>query len=102
MVYLERQRGPLSTFLADPRIPIHNNDEERDLRHIAVGRKNWMVFASDRGGQVACRLYSLILSCKQAGVDPEAYIEDVLGRLSTTRDVDIASLTPWAWAAARS
>jgi len=102
LVYLERQRGPLSTFLADPRIPIHNNDEERDLRHIAVGRKNWMVFASDRGGQVACRLYSLVLSCKQAGVDPEAYIEDVLGRLSTTRDVDIASLTPWAWAAARS
>lgn len=102
LVYLERQRGPLSTFLADPHIPIHNNDEERDLRHLAVGRKNWLVFASERGGQVACRLYSLILSCKQAGVDPEAYIEDILGRLSTTKATDIASLTPWAWAAARN
>ena len=101
LVYLERQRGPLSTFLVDPRIPIHNNDEERDLRHVAIGRKNWLVFASERGGEVACRLYSLVLSCKQAGVDPEAYIEDVLGRLSTTPAADIATLTPWAWAAAR-
>ena len=55
-----------------------------------------------RGGEVACRLYSLILSCKQAGVDPERYIEDVLGKLSTTKASDIATLTPWAWAAARS
>ena len=62
LVYLERQRGPLSTFLADPRISMHNNDEERDLRHVAVGRKNWLVFASERGGEVACRLYSLVLS----------------------------------------
>jgi transposase len=102
LAYLDRQRGPLSACLKDPRIPIHNNDEERDLRHLAVGRKNWLVFASDRGGEVACRLYSLVLSCKQAGVDPEAYIEDVLGRLSTTKASDIASLTPWAWAAARA
>lgn len=71
LVYLDRQRVSLSAFLADPRIPIHNNAEERDLRHLAVGRKNWLVFASDRGGQVACRLYSLVLSCKQAGVDAE-------------------------------
>ena len=100
--YLDRQQKPLSAFLTAPQIPIHNNDEERDLRHLALGRNNWLIFASERGGQVACRLYSLVLSCKQAGVDPEAYIEDVLGRLSTTRASDIASLTPWAWAAARN
>jgi transposase len=102
LVYLDRQRGPLSIFLAEPRIPIHNNDEERDLRHLAIGRNNWQIFASERGGQVACRLYSLVLSCKQAGVDPEKYIEDVLGRLSTTKSSNVASLTPWAWAAARN
>lgn len=56
LVYLDRQRGPLSTFLDDPRIPIHNNDEERDLRHIAIGRNNRQIFASQRGGEVACRL----------------------------------------------
>ena len=97
VTYLLNQRKPLSVFLADPRIPIHNNDAERDLRHLAIGRKNWMVFASQRGGEVACRLFSLVLSAKQAGVDVQAYVEDVLERVSTTPASQIASLTPWAW-----
>lgn len=99
--YVLRQQQPLSAFLDDARIPIHNNDEERDLRHLKLGTKNWQILGSERGGEVACRLYSLMLSCKQAGVDPQAYIEDVLGRLSTTKAADVAQLTPWAWAATR-
>ncbi len=100
--YLASQRPALSLFLDDPRIPIHNNDSERDLRHLAIGRKNWLVFGSQRGGEVACRLYSLMLSCKQAGADPEAYLEDVLMRVASTPASEIASLTPWAWQAARN
>ena len=50
------------------------------------------------GGEVASRLYSLILSCKHADVDPEAYIEDVLMRVLTTPAREAASLTPCAWA----
>lgn len=100
--YLSNQREPLSASVDDPRLPIHNNDAERDLRHIAVGRKNWLVFASERGGAVASRLYSLMLSCKEADVDPEAYLVDVLGRVSSTSGKDIARLTPWGWAAARN
>jgi transposase len=99
--YLDLQQGPLSVFLEDSRIPIHNNDTERDLRHLVVGRNNWLVFASPRGGEVACRLYSLVLSCKQNGVDPEAYIEDVLMTVATTPASKIATLTPWGWKAAR-
>ncbi len=99
--YVLRLQQPLSAFLADARIPIHNNDEERDLRHLKLGTKNWQILGSERGGEVACRLYSLMLSCKQASVDPQAYIEDVLGRLSTTKAADVAQLTPWAWAATR-
>jgi transposase len=102
LTYLSNQRGPLSVSVNDPRLPIHNNDAERDLRHIAVGRKNWLVFASERGGAVAARLYSLMLSCKESGVDPEAYLVDVMGRVSSTRAKDIAQLTPWAWAEAQS
>jgi len=97
--YLQSQRQSLSAFLDDPRLPIHNNDSERDLRHLAVGRKNWLVFGSQRGGEVACRLYSLMLSCKQCGANPEAYLEDVLMKVATTPASEIASLTPWAWAA---
>ena len=72
---------------------------ERDLRHVVTGRKNWLVFGSERGGEVACRLYSLMLSCRQNGVDPEAYLADVLMAVATTPASEIASLTPWAWAA---
>ena len=82
-------------------MPIHNNDSERDLRHLAIVRKSWLVFGSQRGGEVACRPYSLILSCKQCGADPEAYLEDVLMKIATVLDSQIASLTPWAWQAAR-
>lgn len=96
--YLFNQEDELAVFLVDPRIEIHNNDAERDLRHVVVGRNNWMVFASQRGGEVASRLYSIVLSCKHADVDPEAYIEDVLMRVSTTPASEVASLTPWAWA----
>ena len=100
--YLMSQRQALSAFLNDARLPIHNNDSERDLRHLAVGRKNWLVFGSQRGGEVACRLYSLVLSCKQCGADPEAYLEDVLMKVATTKASEIASLTPWAWQSARA
>ena len=102
LAYLRSQRDALSVFLDDPRVPIHNNDSERDLRHLAVGRKNWLVFGSQRGGEVACRLYSLVLSCRQCGADPEAYLEDVLMKVATTPASEIASLTPWAWQAART
>ena len=78
------------------------NDSERDLRHIVVGRANWLVFASPRDGEVACRLYSLMLSCRENGIDPQVYIEDVLTRISTTPASRIAELTPWGWAAARA
>lgn len=81
---------------------LSNNDSERDLRHVVVGRNNWLIFASPRGGKVACRLYSLVLSCKENGVDPQAYIEDLLTRVSSTPASRVAELTPWGWAAARA
>ena len=102
LTYLENQREALEVFLSDPRVPLSNNDSERDLRHIVVGRANWLVFASQRGGEVACQLYSLILSCLANGVDATAYIEDLLTRTATTPASKIAELTPWGWAAARA
>ena len=96
------ETGEGQTFLDDPRIPIHNNDAERDLRHLAIGRKNWLVFASPRGGEVACRLYSLVLSCKQSGVDPQAFFADVMMKVATVPAANIATLTPWAWQAGRA
>ena len=100
--YLINQRAPLTAHLRHGKIPIHNNDTERDLRHVVTGRKNWLIFGSERGGQVAGRLYSLVMSCKRAGADAEAYLEDALSLISTTPASQIATLTPWAWAARRA
>jgi len=102
VTYLINQREGLTAMLRHGIIPIHNNDTERDLRHVVTGRKNWGHFASRRGGVVAGRLYSLTMSCKLNGLNVTEYIEDVLGRISTTPASEIAKLTPWGWAAERA
>ncbi len=66
-----------------------------------VGRNNWLVFASPHSGEVASRLYSLVLSCKHADTGPDAYLEGFLQRVSTTPAREIATLAPWTWAKAR-
>jgi len=100
--YVANQWEPLTRFVEDPGLAIHNNDSERALRHVVVGRKNWLFFASPRGGEVGATLFSLIATCKALGVHPEAYLEDVLHRVDTTPASEIARLTPWAWAAERA
>lgn len=98
VTYVINQREPLLALLKNGKIPIHNNDTERDLRHVVTGRKNWLIFGSQRGGEVAARLYSLVMSCKLTGVTPEAYLEDALSLVATTPASRIAELTPWGWA----
>jgi len=100
--YAVNQRKPLLAHLDDGRLPIHNNDTERDLRHVVMGRKNWMIFASEKGGRVAARLYSLVMSCKLAKVNVERYLEDVLTAVATTPSSSVSELTPWGWAKARA
>jgi transposase len=82
-------------------LPIDNNAAERALRCVAVGRKNWEFAGSDDGGRRAAIFYSLVATCKLHGVDPEAYIADVLERISTTHVSRIADLFPHNWAKAR-
>jgi transposase len=100
--YLDTQSAPLSVFLCDPKVEIHNNDSERALRHVVTGRKNWLFFGSPRGGEVGSRLFSLLATCKALDVHPEHYLEDVIRRVDTTPASQIAKLTPWAWAEARA
>lgn len=97
VTYVINQRGPLLAHLSVPGIPIHNNDTERDLRHVVTGRKNWMIFGSQRGGEVAARLFSLVISAKISGINVQDYLEDALSRVSTVKAKDVAVLTPWGW-----
>ena len=71
-------------------------------RPIALGRKNWLHLGSDRGVRTAAVLISLVQSCQALGVEPFAYLRDVLDRVSTHPASRIADLLPDAWKAARS
>ncbi len=102
LTYLENQWKPLTRFLDDAVLDLHNNDSERALRHIVLGRRNWLFFGSPEGGRVGANLFSLIATCKGLEINPEAYLEDLLHKVDTTPASAIASLTPWAWAEANS
>jgi transposase len=90
----------LIRFLDDGRICLSNNAAERALRGIAVGRRNWTFAGSDRGGERAAAIYTLIETCKLNQVDPQAWLADVLARLPDYPAKRIADLLPWNWDAA--
>jgi len=75
----------------------HNNHIERQIRPIALGRKNWLFAGSLRAGKRAAAVMSLINSAKLNGLDPWAYLADVLERLPTTKMAAIGELLPHRW-----
>jgi transposase len=77
-----------------------NNAAERALRGVAIGRRNWTFAGSDRGGERAAAIYTLIETAKLNGVDPQAWLADVLGRLADHPAKRITDLLPWNWDAA--
>jgi len=91
----------LVRFLDDGRIEIDSNTVERSMRPMALNRKNALFAGSDEGAQNWAMLASLIETCKLHGVNPEAYLTDVLTRLvNNWPNSRLAELTPWGWAAA--
>jgi transposase len=96
--YALGQWPTLVRYLESGEIEIDNNAVEREIRPVALGRKNWLFAGSYEGGRRAAVLYSLIASCKAAGADPYAYFADVLAR---TASAPARALTPRAWKAAR-
>jgi len=93
------QWKPLLLFTTDGSVPIDNNDTERDLRRLTIGRKNWMFIGSSAAGEVAAMMYTLIASASRHRVDLWAYVDDVLRRLAGGES-DLDSLLPNRWAAA--
>jgi transposase len=85
----------LARFCEDGRLEIDNNTAERALRTVAIGRKNYLFAGADSGGERAAAMYSLICSAKLNGVDPEAYLHHVLGRIADHPINRIRELLPW-------
>ncbi len=85
----------LGRFIDDGTIEIDNNTAERAIRPITLGRKNWLFAGSDKGGQRAAGILSLIETAKLNGLDPEAYLRTVLARIADHPARQIADLLPW-------
>jgi transposase len=97
MDYLLKRWPAFTWFIEDGRICLSNNAAERALRGIALGRKSWLFAGSDRGGQRAAAMYSLIVTAKLNDVDPQAWLADVLARIAAHPAHRIDELLPWNW-----
>jgi transposase len=95
--YMLKRWGAFARFLDDGRICLSNNAAERALRGIALGRKSWLFCGSDRGGQRAAAMYSLIVTCKMNDVDPHAWLADVLSKIAGYPAHRLHELLPWNW-----
>ncbi|HEX6495695.1 MAG TPA: IS66 family transposase [Acidobacteriaceae bacterium] len=91
----------LSRFLADGRLCMTNNAAERELRAVAVGRRNWTFAGSDEGGRRAATIYTLIATAKLNDVDPQAWLAAVLAQLPDHPARLIGEFLPWNWHAER-
>jgi len=99
MDYMLKRWTAFTRFLDDGRICLSNNAAERALRGIALGRKSWLFAGSDRGGQRAAAMYSLIVTAKMNDIDPQAWLADVLARIAGHPAHRLDQLLPWNWRA---
>ena len=95
--YALNQWERLGHFLNDARIPLDNNPAEAALRTVALGRKNFMFVGHNAAGDNLAGLYSLVATCEANGVNPVAYLEDVLMRVNTHPASRIDELLPHRW-----
>src|SRR5690349_2931498 len=91
----------LTRFTTDGRLEMSNNAAERAIRPLALARKNYLFAGSDAGGRRAAAVYTIVETAKMNGLDPEAYLADVLARIADHPANRIDELLPWNWRAGR-
>ena len=99
--YARNQWPLLERFLEHGEVELSTNLVENAIRPTAVGKRNWLFFGSEQAGQRNAVMYTLIENCRMHGVEPYAYLKDVLERLPTTTNQQVAQLTPLNWKLAR-
>ncbi len=99
--YALNQWPLLERFLDHGEVEIDNNLVENAIRPTAVGKKNWLFFGSEEAGQRSAVMYTLIENCRMHGVEPYAYLKDVLERLPRCTNREVDQLTPFKWKQAR-
>jgi transposase len=91
------RREAFSLFLTDGRVAIDNNPAERALRPIGIGRKNWLFAGADTGAETLARAMTIIKTAKLNGIDPQAYLADILDRIHDHKINRLDELLPWNW-----
>ena len=84
-------------YTTDGRLQIDNNDIERMIRPVAIGRKNWMFSGSHHGASMSAVIFSVLQTCKALKVNPQAYLTDVLPKLADLNTTSLDGLTPFDW-----
>ena len=95
--YARSRWDALCRYLDDGRLEISNNAAENQIRPVALGRKNWLFSGSDAGGERAAAFYTLIRTARLNGVEPEAWLTDVITRIGAHPINRLAELLPWNW-----
>jgi transposase len=100
--YILHNWSALSRYTEAGFLTIDNNVAEREMKRIAIGRKNWLFVGSLPGGQTTAVLFSFTSTCQRLGVEPWSYLQDILTRLPTTQPEQLGDLLPDHWQAARA
>ena len=95
--YCLNQEKPLRAYLKDGRLRIDNNEVERGIRPLGIGRKNWLFAGSERGGRTAAVFLSLFGSCRNLSINPWLYLKDVLDRIMPHPKDRLRELLPGYW-----
>jgi len=95
--YAENQWPAMARYLEVAHAELDNNSTEHALRGVVLGRRNWLHVGQEAGGEKAANLFSLMITCKRLGVEPYAYLHDILRRLPSHPNKDIWQLTPRGW-----
>ena len=96
--YALNQRVPLERVMEDGEVALDNNLVENAIRPTAVGKKNWLFMGTKESGHRSAVMYTLIQSCRIIGVEPSAYLRDVLENIPKLTNQQIADWTPKNWA----
>ena len=101
MDYALGQWSTLTVYLDDGRVEIDNNLVENAIRPTAIGKKNWLFVGDAGAGERSAIIYTIIESCRRRGLDPYAYLREVLTRLPNMTNRQIPQVTPQAWSKTR-
>lgn len=99
--YYQGLAASLPNYLSNPDARPDNNVAERAIRPLTIGRKNWLFVGSEDGGRATATILSLVQTCRNLGINPQEYLEDVLRRIMSLPAKQIHELVPDRWLAAR-